>query len=423
MQKEAATARLSSMTHQRKEGSLLRRALRSRRLWFSLAVVAVVPLILLAVEVMRWHRLPQGPATISEAAAASESHEAEQARKAIHKWMSGRQIAGLSVCVGAASRVMWCSALGYADIEEREPLTAQTSMRLGSVSKPVTSIMLARFMERGLVDLDQPIGQIKPDLPPHLHPVTLRQLASHTAGVRHYRWHLGWPPHETWSRVPYDSVTESLAAFSEDPLAFPPGSAFAYSSHGYSLLGAVLEQVGGATFGELLEREITLPLGLESTELDSPQQAPNRARHYEINRKWYRPALVVDNSRAWPGAGIRSSSSDLVKLVSGLTERGLISGDTLEMMLTPQPLPDGNPNPQNYALGWRLAQTQQFLGGHEKYRVAHHGGVSSGSSAFVLLFPDQSFAVAVLANSRVGSGPLSDLAFEVAEPFMAKIVD
>ena len=109
--------------------------------------------------------------------------------------------------------------------------------------------------------------------------------------------------------------------------------------------------------------------------------------------------------------------------MSGLTERGLISGDTLEMMLTPQPLPDGNPNPQNYALGWRLAQTQQFLGGHEKYRVAHHGGVSSGSSAFVLLFPDQSFAVAVLANSRIGSGPLSDLAFEVAEPFMAKIVD
>jgi len=39
-----------------------------------------------------------------------------------------------------------------------------------------------------------------------------------------------------------------------------------------------------------------------------------------------------------------------------------------------------------------------------------------------LFFPDQSFAVAVLANSRTGSGPLARLAFEVAEPFMAKIV-
>ena len=49
--------------------------------------------------------------------------------------------------------------------------------------------------------------------------------------------------------------------------------------------------------------------------------------------------------------------------------------------------------------------------------------MSSGSSSFVALFPDQSFAVVVLSNSRIGSGRLSDLAFEVAEPFMAKIAD
>lgn len=109
--------------------------------------------------------------------------------------------------------------------------------------------------------------------------------------------------------------------------------------------------------------------------------------------------------------------------MSGLGDLDLISADTLELVLTPQPLPDGSLNSQNYALGWRLAQTQKFLGGHESYRVAHHGGMSSGSSSFVALFPDQSFAVVVLTNSRIGSGSLSDLAFEVAELFMAKIVD
>lgn len=423
MQNGAATARLSSMTHQRQEGSLYRRALRSRRLWIWLAVAAAVPLVVLAIELSRWRRLPEGSAPISGEETAAESREAEQARESIRNWMSDRRVAGLSVCAGTAGEVLWCSALGYADIVERSPLTAQTSMRLGSVSKPVTSILLARLVERGLLDLDQPIGQIKPDLPAHLHPVTLRQLASHTAGVRHYRWHLAWPPHETWSRVNYESVTESLTAFSEDPLAFPPGSSFTYSSHGYTLLGAVLEHVGDQSFGELLAREIAGPLGLESIELDSPQWEPHRARHYEIAGNWYRDALVVDNSRGWPGAGLRSSAADLVRLVSGLGDLNLISADTLELVLTPQPLPDGSPNSQNYALGWRLAQTQQFLGGHESYRVAHHGGMSSGSSSFVAFFPDQSFAVVVLTNSRVGSGPLSDLAFEVAEPFMAKIVD
>jgi CubicO group peptidase (beta-lactamase class C family) len=348
--------------------------------------------------------------------------EIEQAREVIDSWLRRTPVAGMAVCVGIAGDVEWCTAHGHADIEQGRPLTALTSMRLGSVSKPITSILLARLVERGVLDLDQPIGTLKPDLPRHLHPLTMRQLASHTAGVRHYRWRLGWPPHETSSRVPYASATDSLTIFADDPLVFPPGSDFTYSSHGYTLLGAVLEQATGAHFGELLEREIAGPLGLDSMDLDSADESASWARHYEVKGKWYRQALIVDNSRAWPGAGLRASASDLVELMSGLTERNVIRATTLEQVLTPQSLPDGSPNPQEYALGWRLGQTQRFLGGKESYRVAHHGGMSSGSSAFLFLFPDYSFAVAVLANSRTGSGPLAELAFDVAEPFMARIV-
>ena len=132
--------------------------------------------------------------------------------------------------------------------------------------------------------------------------------------------------------------------------------------------------------------------------------------------------LLLPGSPRKGAPGLRASAHDLASLVSGLGHSDLVGPQALERVLTPQDLPGGSPNPQNYALGWRLGQTQRFLGGEESYRVAHHGGVSSGSSAFVLLFPDQSFAVAVLTNSRTGSSPLADLAFEVAEPFMAKIV-
>ena len=96
--------------------------------------------------------------------------------------------------------------------------------------------------------------------------------------------------------------------------------------------------------------------------------------------------------------------------------------ETLETLLTPQRLPDGSDNSQGYALGWRLAHTREFLGGHESYRVAHHGGVAAGGSAFLLLFPDQAVAVAVLTNTRTGSGALAGLAFDVAEPFMASLL-
>ena len=206
-----------------------------------------------------------------------------------------------------------------------------------------------------------------------------------------------------WSRETYESVTGSISAFAGDALLFAPGTGFRYSSHGYTLLGAVLERVGGKGFGELLEREVATPMGLWSTGLDSPRLESGWARCYEILGGRYRQAFAVDNSRGWPGAGLRSSARDLSLLASALPEGGLLRRETLEAFLTPQKLGDGSDNPQNYALGWRLARTREFLGGRESYRVAHHGGVSAGGSAFLVLFPDQGVAVAVLANTRTGS--------------------
>ena len=382
-------------------------------------LLALVPL---ACEMPRWHALADRSPIGSESGPEAGGEDAARAGAAVSAWLGANPVTGLAACVAASGRVLWCSAHGYADMESRDPLTARASMRLGSVSKPVTAALLGRLAERGLVDLDRPIGDLVPELPESLRPITPRQLASHTAGIRHYRWRPGWPPHETWSRTAWASVTDSIAPFAGDPLLFAPGSGFRYSSHGYTLLGAFLERAAGLGFGELLEREIAAPLGLEDTALDAPQPAPGWARSYEVVAGRYRNAFAVDNSRGWPGAGIRSSAVDLSRLASALPDGGLVRRETLESLLTPQDLPDGTANPQNYALGWRLAQTREFLGGGESYRVAHHGGVSAGGSAFLLLFPDQAVAVAVLTNTRTGSGPLADLAFEIAEPLMASLL-
>ena len=395
------------------------RGRRGRRWPWWVAVALLSTVAPLACEMPRWHALPGGLPVGSESGSEVGGGAAGEAGEVVAAWLSENRVTGLAACVAADGRVLWCSANGYADMESRRRLTERSSMRLGSVSKPVTSVLLARLVERGAIGLDRPVGELMSELPAHLQGVTPRQLASHTAGVRHYRWRLGWPPHESWSRVAYQSVTGSLSAFADGALLFAPGSGFRYSSHGYTLLGAVLERAGGAGFGELLEREITGPMGLDSMGLDSSRIEPAWARSYETLAGRYRQAFAVDNSRGWPGAGLRSSARDLALVASALPGGGLVSRETLEILLTPQKLGDGSDNPQGYALGWRLARTREFLGGRESYRVAHHGGVSAGSSAFLALSPDQKVAVAVLANTRTGSGPLAELAFEVAEPLMA----
>ena len=172
------------MTDSKTRRGALRKVFKSRKLLRLVAGIALVALVLLVLELSRWHSLPAESFPNSETGQLAGSTEATAARQSTSEWLTTVPVTGLSVCVGIAGSAEWCTSSGYADVESGEVLTSVTSMRLGSVSKPVTSILLSRLVEQNLVDFDQPIGEILPSLPKHYHLVTPRQLASHTAGVR-----------------------------------------------------------------------------------------------------------------------------------------------------------------------------------------------------------------------------------------------
>ena len=80
----------------------------------------------------------------------------------------------------------WTAARGMANLEFAVPATPAHLFRLGSVSKVVTTVAAARLVSRGLLELDTAIAYRLPDLPEHHRRTTLRQLFTHTGGVRHY---------------------------------------------------------------------------------------------------------------------------------------------------------------------------------------------------------------------------------------------
>lgn len=115
------------------------------------------------------------------------------------------------------------------------PVTAETRFRIGSVSKALTSVAVGRLLQDGRLDLDSPVQRYVPGFPAKRYPITVRQVAGHLAGIRHYF------PGEFENREHYPTITQGLAIFAADSLLFEPGTAFAYSSYGYNLLGAVIE--------------------------------------------------------------------------------------------------------------------------------------------------------------------------------------
>ena len=114
-----------------------------------------------------------------------------------------------------------------------------------------------RLYEQGKLDLDKPITEYVKSWPEKHPPITVRQIASHTSGIRHYKedpdctkspnaGDAKYP--EFYSNKPYKTIEDALEVFKEDELLSDPGNEFNYTTHGFTLLSAVIESISGEKF-------------------------------------------------------------------------------------------------------------------------------------------------------------------------------
>ena len=188
----------------------------------------------------------------------------ERARPFVRALVVEENLPGLSLAVGIAGEIVWAEGFGWADIDERRPVTPQTLFRIGSVAKPMTATAVGLLRERGLLDLDTPVRDYVPSFPEKEWSVTTRQLMSHVAGVRH-------PPFDEellFMRDHCESPLDGLELFADDPLLFTPGTRYRYSTYGWTLVGAVVEAAAGEPFLDFMQREVFDPSDMRDTALD-----------------------------------------------------------------------------------------------------------------------------------------------------------
>ncbi|RIV19853.1 class A beta-lactamase-related serine hydrolase [Fibrisoma montanum] len=310
----------------------------------------------------------------------------QRAQRFVDSLRLKQDIPGVSVCVGTRDRLLWAEGVGYADLEARLPVTTQTMFRIGSVSKSLTSLAVGKLVEEGKLDLDAPAQQYVPGFPQKKYPITSRQLATHTAGIRHYGMNDGL---ECLKR--YRTVQEGLAIFRNDSLLFKPGTAYNYSTYGYSLLSAVIEGAGGTDYLTYMQQTVFSPLGLTNTGADySDSIVLNRVRFYEHQNRRLVNATQVDNSYKWAGGGLLSTPTDLVRVGQALLKGTHLKPQTVALLFTPQRLLNGTNT--NYGFGWRIGTDSKGR------NVVHHGGTIDGGRTFLLLYPDNDLIVALTAN-------------------------
>jgi len=335
-----------------------------------------------------------------------------------------RRVAGIVVrhpAVGLAVAVVRrgqpCSFHGYglADLASNTPISEDTVFRIGSVTKLFTAIAIVQLWQRGLVDLDGPANDYLRSYrliqdQPAWRPVTLRQLLTHTAGIPDARdvrdlLHASFTP--SGGRPPHLSVKAgerlpSLADYYRPGLRVvaEPGTAFAYSNHGYATLGQIVEDVSGLPLADYFRAHVFDPLGMTHTDLArSARVAPRLATGYRVGRTG--PRAVED--RDWIGGGqgsIYSTTRDMGRFVAallagGVNEHGrVLEPATLAMMFEPSFQPD--PRIPGLGLGFFRSET----GGH---RVVGHDGILPGFNSELVLAPDDGVGIMAMTNGSSGA--------------------
>ncbi len=328
------------------------------------------------------------------------------------------QSVSMSGAMTVDGELVWAGTVGLAKVEPEQAANVKTQYRVGSVSKAITAVALMRMVEEGMIDLDVPIHNYLPDYPRYSAQMTARQLASHMAGVRHYNYDfLKFPPTDGLSNIHYSDVNAALTQFKNDDLLFEPGQGFSYSTHGYTLLSAVMQAAGGKSFEKLVTELVTKPLGLSQTQAEHRlENTTALAGFYTSDEGLYGITPEQNLSNKVAGGGLVSTPTDLVRLGAALMNGSLLAQSTFEEMVTVQPMFDGSEPPQSYTLGWRHYETSHIIDKENKIDVIHHGGVASGANAFMMMVPDHDISIAILTNGKgeKSRGEIQMLAYRLA---------
>ena len=329
-----------------------------------------------------------------------------QFEDAVSKFMAANHAPGISVAVVEHGEMVWSEGFGLADLENSVPATSRTLYRLGSISKPLSATAAMNLWERGKIDLDAPVQKYCPAFPQKEFPITTRELLGHLGGIRHYTAESLDDP-ELGNTKHFDSLSDGIKFFANDPLVAKPGTRFHYSTFGYTLVGCAVEGASGEKFVDYIRENIFQPAGMSATQWDNLIAiTPHRTRYYSQDKSGVVVnAGLLDPSYKIPGGGFISSADDIARFEIAILNDAVLKRATRDIMWTPQKTADGKEN--GYALGWGTG-TEDGV-----WHVGHTGS-QQGASTAMILAPELKDGVVVLINmDGVDAGALSDQIFKM----------
>ena len=330
--------------------------------------------------------IPARPQTSGPSSAGLYSDAVVRSRVAVREMIERDGVPGVSVAVAVGGEVVWAEGFGLADLERRVPVTRETKFGIGSVTKSLTTALLGRLAEEGLVDWDAPVETYLPDFPHKNLKISTRLIAGHLSGLDDT-----FNGSRMYTTTHYASTSEALREILKEPLRHRPGERHFYATGSYTVIAGVMERAAGRDYHSLMRRHVIDPLGLKST-VPNDRRAiiPDRTAFYVREGDRAVNAPYFDPSFKWAGAGYLSTAEDVARFGAALLRPGFLKQSPVAELFRPLNTTAGEET--GFGLGWRVG-----VDGKGR-RIVHQPGGGPGISCWVVLYPEEGLVVAILSN-------------------------
>jgi len=359
----------------------------------------------------------------------AEDNRVRDALNLIEQWIEAQhayeQIPGISMLIVHNQDVIERFAVGYSNPEMQTPATTQTIYSICSISKLFTSISLMQLRDQGMLRLDDPVSKHLPwfkieQVYPQSPLITIESILTHSSGL----------PRESdypyWNAPLFDfpSREKMVEQIKSQKTLYPAYTYYQYSNLGLTLAGEIVAQVSGMDYATYVLENIIIPLGLEHTRPEMPEElyGSQLAIGYSAKtRDGERTKMPFFQTNAIaPAAGFSSTAEDLAKfavwqfrlLESGKTE--ILEANTLREMQRVHWLD----------VDWKTTRGLGF-GVYRKSDITFtgHEGSCPGYRTAVMLEPKSKIAVIFMANALgVDADEYARGVYKIIEPAVKKVL-
>ena len=303
----------------------------------------------------------------------------------VQKMMKNQRITGLSLAVIKNGTPVVNKGYGLANVELNVPVTAETVIRLGSVSKQFFTTAILKLQEEGKLSIDDSVHHFFPDAPETWKPIQVKHLMSHSSGLKREG-----PAYNNSVIQPDLVIVKSAYSL---PLDFKTGEKYQYCNLAYFMLAEIITQVSGMPWQDYIHEKLFIPAGMKNSGMtDFYPIIPDRASGY-----MHKNDVLVNADAMYavrPSGGFLSTSTEMIRWEKVLREKNIIlKKEDWELLWQPFIKTSDSPTSKTYyGFGWTIDE----LDGR---KTVSHGGANIGFRSYYTRFVNDGLSIIIMTNT------------------------